>query len=109
EVARDRGVQIAVHTHANHVNQVTPLVARASRALLASGVRDVRNQGVLLEGVNAEAKDLLDLSFGLLDEAGVTPYYFYLCDMIPHAEHWRTSVSRAQRLQHDIMGYLPGF
>ena len=37
------------------------------------------------------------------------PYYFYMCDMIPFAEHWRVSVGEAQQLQHDIMGYLPGF
>jgi lysine 2,3-aminomutase len=29
--------------------------------------------------------------------------------MIPYSEHWRVSVSEAQRLQHHIMGYLPGF
>lgn len=37
------------------------------------------------------------------------PYYFYLCDMIPFSEHWRIPLSRAQMLQDDIMGYLPGF
>jgi len=37
------------------------------------------------------------------------PYYFYLCDMIPNAEHWRLAVWEAQALQHGIMGYLPGF
>jgi len=39
----------------------------------------------------------------------VMPYYFYMCDMIPFSEHWRVSVGDAQRLQHHIMGYLPGF
>jgi lysine 2,3-aminomutase len=29
--------------------------------------------------------------------------------MIPAAEHWRTSLAQAQRLQAAIMGYLPGF
>jgi lysine 2,3-aminomutase len=37
------------------------------------------------------------------------PYYFYMCDMIPNSEHWRTAVWEAQELQHAIMGYLPGF
>jgi lysine 2,3-aminomutase len=107
--ARARGVSLAVHTHVNAAQSVTPLVARASRALLDAGVRDVRNQGVLLRGVNDSAGALLDLCFALLDEAGVTPYYFYLCDMIPGAEHWRLSVREAQQLQSSIMGYLPGF
>ncbi|MEV8633898.1 lysine 2,3-aminomutase [Streptosporangium sp. NPDC051023] len=108
-VARRRGVNLAVHTHANHVRSVTPLVAEATRALLDAGVRDVRNQGVLLRGVNTTPADLLDLCFALQGEAGILPYYFYLCDMIPNAEHWRIPVHRAQRLQEAIMGYLPGY
>jgi lysine 2,3-aminomutase len=69
----------------------------------------VRNQGVLLRGVNDSSEALLDLSFRLLDDAKILPYYFYMCDMIPNSEHWRTSLEQAQHLQHAIMGYLPGF
>ncbi len=107
--AARRGVNLAIHTHVNHVASLTPLVARAAQTALDVGVRDVRNQGVLLRGVNDTAADLLDLCFALQGEAGILPYYFYLCDMIPNAEHWRVPVGRAQRLQHDIMGYLPGY
>ena len=105
----ERGVDLALHTHVNHASQVTPLVGRAVRKLLDMGFRDVRNQGVLLRGVNSTPKDLLDLSFRLLDDAKIMPYYFYMCDMIPNSEHWRLSVAEAQQLQHDIMGFLPGF
>jgi lysine 2,3-aminomutase len=107
--AFERGVDLALHTHVNHATQVTPLVAKAVRGLFSIGFRDVRNQGVLLRGVNDNAKTLLELCFTLLDHAKVMPYYFYMCDMIPSSEHWRTSVAEAQQLQHDIMGYLPGF
>jgi lysine 2,3-aminomutase len=107
--ARARGVGLAIHTHVNNAQSVTPLVADAARAMLEAGVRDVRNQGVLMRGVNATSEDLLDLCFALSDGASVTPYYFYMCDMIPFAEHWRLSLSEAQHLQHAIMGYLPGF
>jgi len=109
EKARARGVSVAVHTHVNHANSLTPLVAKASRQFLEWGYRDVRNQGVLLRGVNTTPKELLDLCFTLLDECGILPYYFYMCDMIPNSEHWRTAVWEAQQLQHAIMGYLPGF
>jgi len=108
-LARSRAVNLAVHTHANHVQSVTPLVAEAAKALLDAGVRDVRNQGVLLRGVNATAADLLDLCFAMHGEANILPYYFYLCDMIPNAEHWRIPVHEAQQLQEAIMGYLPGY
>jgi lysine 2,3-aminomutase len=107
--ARARGVSIAIHTHVNAAQSVTPLVAQAVQAMFDAGVRDVRNQGVLMRGVNATPAELLDLCFALLDGAGVMPYYFYMCDMIPFSEHWRVSVKYAQQLQAAIMGYLPGF
>lgn len=107
--AWDRGVDIAVHTHVNHANQVTPLVAKAVKKLLEMGYRDVRNQGVLLRGINATPKDMLELCFSLLDFGKIMPYYFYVTDIIPNSEHWRVSIAEAQQLQHDIMGYLPGF
>ena len=107
--AADRGVSIAIHTHVNSAQSVTPLVAKAARAMLDTGIRDVRNQGVLLRGVNDSVPALLDLCFALLDEAKIMPYYFYLCDMIPGSEHWRLTLAEAQELQHQIMGYLPGF
>ncbi|MFF0292571.1 KamA family radical SAM protein [Kitasatospora sp. NPDC004614] len=107
--ARRQGVQIAVHTHANAAQSVTTSVARATTALFEAGVRDVRNQGVLMRGVNDSVEALLDLSFGLLDGAGIMPYYFYLCDMIPNSEHWRVALWEAQALQRGMMGYLPGF
>jgi len=107
--AHAQGVNLAIHTHINHANSVTPLVAKAARTALDVGVRDVRNQGVLMRGVNATTPQLLDLCFALQGEASILPYYFYMCDMIPNAEHWRVSVADAQRLQHDMMGYLPGY
>ena len=107
--AHERGVEVAIHTHVNAAQQVTPLVGAAVRRLLDMGYRDVRNQGVLLRGVNTTPKQILELSFMLLDHAKVMPYYFYLCDMIPNSEHWRLAVWEAQELQFAIMGYLPGF
>jgi len=107
--AFERNVDLALHTHVNNANQVTPLLGKAAKKLLEIGFRDVRNQGVLLRGVNATSKDLLELSFMLLDHARILPYYFYMCDMIPNSEHWRVAVAEAKQLQHDIMGYLPGF
>ncbi len=103
------GVNLAMHTHINHAASITPLVAKAARKLLDMGFRDVRNQGVLLRGVNDSETALLDLCFKLQDHANILPYYFYMCDMIPNSEHWRVTLAKAQVLQHNIMGYLPGF
>ncbi|HEX2705769.1 MAG TPA: hypothetical protein VHM65_08415, partial [Candidatus Lustribacter sp.] len=107
--ARRRGVHVAIHTHINNVASVTPAVAGAAHAMLDAGLFNIRNQGVLMRGVNDTPEQLLDLCFALQDRAAITPYYFYMCDMIPFAEHWRLSLAEAQDLQHSIMGYLPGF
>jgi lysine 2,3-aminomutase len=107
--AHERGVEVAIHTHVNAAQQVTPLVGAAVGKLLDMGYRDVRNQGVLLRGVNTTPNQILELCFMLLDHAKVMPYYLYMCDMIPNAEHWRLAVWEAQDLQFAVMGYLPGF
>ncbi|RMG17262.1 MAG: lysine 2,3-aminomutase [Deltaproteobacteria bacterium] len=107
--AREHDVDIALHTHINAAQQVTPLVAKVAEKLLDMGFRDVRNQGVLLRGTNTTPEQLLELCFRLLDDGNIMPYYFYMCDMIPNSEHWRLAVHEAQKLQHDIMGYLPGY
>ncbi len=41
-----------------HAQTVTPLVAEATRAALDAGVRDIRNQDVLMRGVNATPGDV---------------------------------------------------
>src|SRR3954466_5242173 len=75
--ARERDKDVALHTHVNAAQQITPLVGTAVRKLLDMGFRDVRNQGVLLRGVNTSPKQLLDLCFTLLDHGKILPYYFY--------------------------------
>jgi lysine 2,3-aminomutase len=107
--AREREVDLALHTHANHANQITALVGRATTRLLELGFRDVRNQGVLLNGVNADPESVLELCERLLFDARIMPCYMYVCDMIPGAEHWRTSIAHARSLQRSLMGRLPGF
>src|SRR3954464_1136104 len=39
-MSRARGVSVAIHTHVNHANSVTPLVAEATRTMLDTGIRD---------------------------------------------------------------------
>src|SRR6266852_653978 len=71
--ARERGIDLALHTHVNNARQVTPLVAKAAGKLLEMGFRDVRNQGVLLRGVNTSPRELLELCFTLLDHGKIMP------------------------------------
>ena len=107
--ARARGVHLAIHTHVNAA-AVGDAAGRRGRQGDARGRRPRRPQpGRAAARRQRHAEELLDLCFALLDGAGIMPYYFYMCDMIPIAEHWRVSVAEAQELQHEIMGYLPGF
>src|SRR5690606_16910064 len=71
--ARSRGVGLAIHTHVNSAQSVTPLVAQASRAMLDAGIRDVRNQGVLMRGGEPTTKVPLHLAVGLGGGASSTP------------------------------------
>jgi lysine 2,3-aminomutase len=107
--AEAEDVALAIHVHVNHARSITPAVVEATRALREVGLAHIRNQGVILAGVNDTLDDLLDLSFALLDRAQIAPYYLYVCDLIPNSEHWRISLAQAQQLQEGLMGYLPGF
>lgn len=107
--AREWDVDVAVHTHANHAQQITPQTTAVVRHLLDMGFRDVRNQAVLLRGVNDSPAAQVELARTLLHDGRITPYYVYMCDIVPGCEHWRTSLATAQELQQAIMGYLPGY
>ena len=58
---REMGKNVALHTHFNHPNEVTWVTKEAAQKLFAKGVT-VRNQTVLLKGVN----DDVDTMFGLI-------------------------------------------
>ena len=60
-----------------HANQVTPLVRKAVQALLDMGYRDVRNQGVLLRGVNSSPKEIAGFVLHAARSRKIMPYYFY--------------------------------
>lgn len=68
---------LCVVTQFNHPRELTPQARRAVRALLDRGVQ-VRNQTVLLRGVNAEPETLGALLSGLT-EMSVVPYYIFQC------------------------------
>ena len=91
------------------MNVGTPEQAFAFSRLPHRGVGLARLEFIINRQIGVHPKALLDLCFALQDEASITPYYFYMCDMIPFAEHWRLSLAEAQHLQHAMMGYLPGF
>ena len=68
----------------------------------------VRNQAVLLRGVNDDAMTLRSLIKGL-GRINIHPYYVYLCDMVKATEHFRLPLRTAQRLEKEVRGVTAGF
>jgi lysine 2,3-aminomutase len=69
--------QIYVITHFNHPNEITSASRAAVQALLQAGI-PVRNQTVLLKGINDTPEVLGRLLKGLT-AIGVLPYYVFQC------------------------------
>jgi len=82
-------------------------VEAAMRRLHGEGVF-VRNQTVLLRGVNDDAATLRSL-IKRLGGINIHPYYVYLCDMVKATEHFRLPLKHAQRLEKEVRGSTAGF
>ena len=104
---RDLFKDVCVHTHFNHPSEVTPQVEKAMRRLHSAGAV-VRNQTVLLRGVNDDSTTLRSL-FKRLGAVNIHPYYVYLCDMVKGTEHFRVSLALAQTLEKEVRGATAGF
>lgn len=68
--------QVCLHTHINHVNEITWVTREAANRLFKHGVI-VRNQSVLLKGVNDTREDLSNL-IGTLASMNVQPVCFVM-------------------------------
>ena len=68
---------IIIVTQFNHPREITPEARKAITALIDAGC-SVRNQTVLLRGVNDSAETLSDLMDSLVG-AGAAPYYLFQC------------------------------
>jgi lysine 2,3-aminomutase len=104
---REEFKHVCVHTHFNHPNEVTSVVEQAMRVLHSNGVF-VRNQTVLLRGVNNDAATLREL-IKKLGRVNIHPYYAYICDMVKGTEHFRIPLHEAQTLEKEVRGSTAGF
>ena len=107
EKGRRSGKQVAMHTHFNHPNEITWVTELAARHLFSHGVT-VRNQTVLLKGVNDDAKTMSTLIRKLAD-LNIQPYYVYQADMVAGVEDLRTPLSTIIGLEKNIRGTIAGF
>ncbi len=73
----DGKIQLAVVTQFNHPSEITAEAKKAVSALIDCGIY-VRNQAVLLKGVNDDPVIMAQLMNSLV-AAGVIPYYIFQC------------------------------
>ncbi|GIJ84637.1 hypothetical protein Asppvi_003486 [Aspergillus pseudoviridinutans] len=105
--ARREGKHICIHTHINHPNEITWVTRRGAQRLYEAGVT-VRNQSVLLNGVNNTLETMTELVHALGD-INIQPYYVYQGDIVPGAEDLRTPLSHGLHLERHIRGRIAGF
>ncbi|KAK0933225.1 hypothetical protein LTR29_015191 [Friedmanniomyces endolithicus] len=104
---RALGKQVAMHTHFNHPHECTWVTELAARHLFERGVV-VRNQTVLLRGVNDDVVTMSTLIRKLAD-MNIQPYYVYQSDMVQGVEDLRTPLSTILELEKQIRGTIAGF
>ncbi len=104
---RKMGKEVAFHTHFNHAREITAYSKRALDRLFAEGVM-VRNQAVLLRGVN-DTFDSMTLLVKRLAYINAHPYYVYQHDLVQGAEDMRTTVQVAADLAKSVRGMTAGF
>jgi lysine 2,3-aminomutase len=104
---RALGKEVALHTHFNHPREITAITGEAMRRLFQCGVK-VRNQSVLIRGVNDNARTLTTL-VRRLSYVNVQPYYVYQHDMVSGVEDLRTCVKTTVDLERQVRGATAGF
>ena len=107
EKGRKMGKEVALHTHFNSPNEITDITRRAMGHLFRNGVK-VRNQSVLIRGVNDDIETMLHL-VRKLSFMNVQPYYVYQHDMVKGTEVLRTSVAESQEVEKQLRGRTAGF
>jgi lysine 2,3-aminomutase len=104
---RKRGKHICVHTHFDHPDEITETTRQACDSLFQRGIA-MRNQSVLLAGVNDDLETMITL-IRRLAWINVEPYYVYLHDVVPGDDALRTSLAVAVELEKKLRGQTAGF
>jgi lysine 2,3-aminomutase len=105
--ARKMHKEVAIHTHVNHPREITDITRRAAGRLFEEGIT-VRNQTVLLRGVNDDAHTmrLLAKRLGFVQ---IQPYYVFQHDLVRGVEDLRTSLGTTIELEKQTRGSSAGF
>jgi len=104
---RARDKEVALHTHFNTSHEITDISRRAMQHLFRRGVK-VRNQAVLIRGVNDDA-DAMTMLVRQLAFMNVQPYYVYQHDLVQGVEELRTRVLDTLEIERSVRGATAGF
>jgi lysine 2,3-aminomutase len=107
EKGRKLRKDVVLHTHFNHPTEITSITEAAMGRLFERGIV-VRNQTVLIRGVNDDAETMTML-VKRLGHVNVHPYYVYMHDMVQGVEDLRTSVDTALHVEKHVRGATAGF
>lgn len=107
DLGRSMNKEVVLHTHFNSANEITDITKDAMDLLFKRGVT-VRNQSVLIRGVNDSAEEMIHL-VRKLSYMNVQPYYVYQHDMVQGTEEMRTSVAQTQEIERAVRGVTAGF
>ncbi|KAK6067933.1 hypothetical protein SCUP234_11406 [Seiridium cupressi] len=89
------------------VNEISWVTRRGAQRLYGAGVT-VRNQSVLLNGVNNSPEAMCALVHEL-GNMNVQPYYMYQGDVVPGAEDLRSPMQHSLDLERAVRGQIAGF
>ncbi len=107
DAGRKLGKEVVIHTHFNSPNEITAITQRAMGLLFERGVT-VRNQSVLIRGVNDDS-ETMRLLVKRLSYINVHPYYVYMHDLVKGVEDLRTSVQTSVDIEKAVRGSTAGF
>ena len=98
---------VVIHTHFNSPGEISWITERAMNLLFERGIT-VRNQSVLIRGVNDDAATMTTL-VKRLSWINIHPYYVYMHDLVRGVEDMRTSVQTSLDIEKVVRGETAGF
>ena len=107
EQGRKLGKDVMLHTHFNSPNEISWITEQAMQVLFERGIM-VRNQSVLIRGVNDDAHTMRKL-IKQLGYMNVHAYYVYMHDMVKGVEDLRTTIQTAIDIEKFVRGTTAGF
>ena len=107
EQGRKLGKDVVIHTHFNNPNEISWITQQAMSVLFERGIT-VRNQAVLIRGVNDDVATMTTL-VKRLSWINVHPYYVYMHDLVKGVEEMRTTVQTSIDIEKAVRGTTAGF